>query len=167
METLADFGAVSIFNYDTFTTGIYKAWFGFFSLSAAAQLSSVLLIFVFVVIIVEQQLRAKMQFTQVGKMTTEASRIRLDGWKKWIAFGFLSAILLIAFFIPCLQLLVWVVRSISVELDSRYIGLLFRSIFFSSIAAAVITGLGLNILILPLNGQYAFRRWGTPYPEPF
>ncbi|MBW1754339.1 MAG: iron ABC transporter permease, partial [Deltaproteobacteria bacterium] len=33
METLADFGAVSIFNYDTFTTGIYKAWFGFFSLS--------------------------------------------------------------------------------------------------------------------------------------
>ena len=30
METLADFGAVSIFNYDTFTTGIYKAWFGFF-----------------------------------------------------------------------------------------------------------------------------------------
>ncbi len=40
METLADFGAVSIFNYDTFTTAIYKAWFGFFSLQAAAQLSS-------------------------------------------------------------------------------------------------------------------------------
>jgi hypothetical protein len=36
METLADFGAVSIFNFDTFTTAIYKAWFGFFSLSAAA-----------------------------------------------------------------------------------------------------------------------------------
>jgi iron(III) transport system permease protein len=143
METLADFGAVSIFNYDTFTTGIYKAWFGFFSLSAAGQLSSVLLIFVFVVIIVEQQMRTKIQFNQVGKMTTEASRIRLIGWKKWIAFGSLSAILLIAFFIPCLQLLIWFVRSISVELDSRYIGLLFRSIFFSSIAAAVIIGLGL------------------------
>jgi len=82
METLADFGAVSIFNYDTFTTGIYKAWFGFFSLSAAGQLSSVLLIFVFVVIIVEQQMRTKIQFNQVGKMTTEASRIRLNGWKK-------------------------------------------------------------------------------------
>ena len=143
METLADFGAVSIFNYDTFTTGIYKAWFGFFSLSAAGQLSSVLLIFVFVVIIIEQQMRTKMQFNQVGKMTTEESRIRLNGWKQWIAFGSLSAILLIAFFIPCLQLLIWFARSISAELDSRYIGLLFRSIFFSSIAAAVIVGLGL------------------------
>jgi len=159
METLADFGAVSIFNYDTFTTGIYKAWFGFFSLSAAAQLSSVLLIFVFVVIIVEQQLRAKMQFTQVGKMTTEASRIRLDGWKKWIAFGFLSTILLIAFFIPCLQLLVWVVRSISVELDSRYIGLLFRSIFFSSIAAAVITGLGLLMAYIQRKYSDFTTKW--------
>ncbi len=31
METLADFGAVSVFNFDTFTTAIYKTWYGFFS----------------------------------------------------------------------------------------------------------------------------------------
>ena len=42
--------AVSIFNFDTFTTAIYKAWFGFFSLPAAAQLSSFLVIIVFVLI---------------------------------------------------------------------------------------------------------------------
>jgi iron(III) transport system permease protein len=152
METLADFGAVSIFNYDTFTTGIYKAWFGFFSLSAAAQLSSVLLIFVFLVIVIEQQMRTKMQFHQVGKMTTETGRIRLYGWKKWIACGSLSTILLIAFIIPCLQLLVWSIGSISVELDSRYFGLLFRSIFFSSLAATVIIGLGL--LMAYIQRQY-------------
>ena len=39
METLADFGAVAVFNYDTFTTAIYKAWQGLFSLPAAAQLA--------------------------------------------------------------------------------------------------------------------------------
>ncbi|RMU41551.1 hypothetical protein ALP29_200462 [Pseudomonas syringae pv. avii] len=27
METLADFGAVSVFNFDTFTTAIYKTWY--------------------------------------------------------------------------------------------------------------------------------------------
>jgi ABC-type Fe3+ transport system permease subunit len=43
METLADFGTVATFNYDTFTTAIYKAWFGFFSLQAASQLASLLL----------------------------------------------------------------------------------------------------------------------------
>nr|MDQ2695040.1 ABC transporter permease subunit [Pseudomonadota bacterium] len=44
METLADFGAVAVFNYDTFTTAIYKTWFGFFNLQAAAQLASLLLL---------------------------------------------------------------------------------------------------------------------------
>ena len=43
METLADFGAVSVFNVDTFTTAIYKAWFGFFSLTTAAQLAALLI----------------------------------------------------------------------------------------------------------------------------
>src|SRR5690606_6285388 len=38
METLADFGAVSAFNYDTFATAIYKAWFGLFSTDTALQI---------------------------------------------------------------------------------------------------------------------------------
>ena len=36
MEALADFGAVSVFNFDTFTTAIYKSWFGFFDLQRGA-----------------------------------------------------------------------------------------------------------------------------------
>ncbi len=46
METLADFGAVSVFNYNTFTTAIYRAWFGMFSVSAALELAQALLLFV-------------------------------------------------------------------------------------------------------------------------
>ena len=159
METLADFGAVSIFNYDTFTTGIYKAWFGFFSLAAAAQLSSVLLIFVILLIIVEQQMRAKMQFHQVGKMSTEKSRIRLYGWKKWMTCAFLSTIVLIAFLIPCLQLAVWSFKSASVELDSIYMGLLIRSLFFSLSAAAIITGLGLLMAYIQRRYPDYFTKW--------
>jgi iron(III) transport system permease protein len=159
METLADFGAVSIFNYDTFTTGIYKAWFGFFSLSAAAQLSSVLLIFVIVLVIVEQQMRAKMQFHQVGKLSTENSRIRLAGWKKWAACGATSFIVLIAFLIPCIQLMVWSVKSAAVELDSHYIGLLFRSLFFSLMAAAIITCLGLLMAYIQRQYPDYFTKW--------
>ena len=54
METLADFGTVSIFNYDTFTTAIYKAWFGLFNLQAAAQLASLLLLFVALALLSEK-----------------------------------------------------------------------------------------------------------------
>jgi iron(III) transport system permease protein len=159
METLADFGAVSIFNFDTFTTAIYKAWFGFFSLSAAAQLSSLLLFIVFLVILVEQQMRAKMQFNQVGKMTIETSRINLEGWKKWMVPGFLSCILLIAFIVPCTQLLFWSVEAISMEFDSRYLGLLVRSLFFSSVAAMVITGLGLLLAYIQRQNSDVTTNW--------
>ena len=159
METLADFGAVSIFNYDTFTTAIYKAWFGFFSLTAAAQLSSVLLIFVILVIIVEQQMRSRVQYHQVGKLTTETSRIMLYGWKKWVACGALSAIVLIAFLIPCLQLAVWSLKSAAVEIDSRYIGLLTRSVFLSIMAVAVITGLALLMSYIQRQYPDYFTKW--------
>ncbi len=159
METLADFGAVSIFNYDTFTTGIYKAWFGFFSLTAAAQLSSVLLVFVFLIIIVEQQMRTRMQFHQVGRMSLASKRIILRGWKKWLASSMLMAVVLIAFILPCLQLIIWSISSLSVEFDSRYIGLLFRSLLFSSMAAGAIVALGLLMAYIQRQHADRFTKW--------
>ncbi len=50
METLADFGAVSVFNFDTFTTAIYKTWYSFYSLTSATQLASLLLLAVALVL---------------------------------------------------------------------------------------------------------------------
>ncbi|MGD9307867.1 MAG: iron ABC transporter permease [Desulfosarcina sp.] len=159
METLADFGAVSIFNYDTFTTGIYKAWFGFFSVSAAAQLSSVLLVFVFLIIIVEQRMRSKMQFHQVGRLSLAENRLSLKGWKKWAACVSLMSIFLVAFVIPCLQLMVWSITSMSAEVDSRYVGLLFRSLLFSSMAALLITSLGLLLAYIRRQHTDPFTKW--------
>ena len=43
METLADYGTVAYFAVDTFTTGIYRAWFSLGDRVAAAQLATVLL----------------------------------------------------------------------------------------------------------------------------
>ena len=159
METLADFGAVSIFNYDTFTTGVYKAWFGFFSLTAAAQLSSVLLLFVFVIIIIEQRMRSRMQFHQVGRLSLVSNRLQLNGWKKWAACILLMSIVMVAFVIPCLQLMVWSIAWISVEMDSRYLGLLFRSLLFSSMAAALIATLGLLLAYIQRQNNDLFTKW--------
>ena len=159
METLADFGAVSIFNYDTFTTGIYKAWFGFFSLAAAAQLSSVLLVFVIVLIFVEQHMRKRMRFHQVGRLSMQSGRIRLHGWRKWTAFGGLAAVFLAAFAIPCLQLVIWSLEFMSVEVDIRYVGLLGRSLLFSLTAAAAVTAFGLMLAYVQRQHADYFTNW--------
>ena len=44
METLADYGTVSYFGVQTFTTGIYHAWFSLGDRTAAAQLALALLV---------------------------------------------------------------------------------------------------------------------------
>jgi len=54
MEALADFGAVSIFGFNTFTTAIYKSWLSLFSLETAAQLSTLLLLFVILCLSMEK-----------------------------------------------------------------------------------------------------------------
>ena len=64
METLADFGTVSVFNYDTFTTAIYKSWYGFFNLQAAAQLATLLLLLVALMVFGERKARGSARFTQ-------------------------------------------------------------------------------------------------------
>ena len=77
METLADFGTMAIFNYDTFTTAIYKAWYSLFSLPAAAQLASILLLFVLVAVVFEQRSRTRMRYGAVGRRAA-SRRIRLS-----------------------------------------------------------------------------------------
>ena len=139
METLADFGAVSIFNFDTFTTAIYKSWYGFFSLPAAAQLSSLLVLIVFAVMVMEHRIRGRKRFTQSGRLSTESEHIVLLGWKRWTAFGFAMSVLLIGFVVPVSQLLYWCIEVFSAEFDFRYFGFIFRSIFFALSAALAIT----------------------------
>ncbi len=138
METLADFGAVSIFNYDTFTTAIYKAWYGFFSLPAAAQLSTLLVVIVFSVIVIEQKMRAKMRFGQSGRLSMESGRICLTGGLRWAATCFAFAVVLVAFLIPLGRLLIWSVQIFPEEFNDRYMGYLGRSLFFALLATAVI-----------------------------
>ena len=62
METLADFGTVQYFGVSTFTTGIFRTWFGMYDAVSAAQLSAILMLFVFVLILLERGSRKRAQF---------------------------------------------------------------------------------------------------------
>ncbi len=138
MESLADFGAVSIFNFDTFTTAIYKAWFGFFSLPAAAQLSTVLIVLVLIIMEFDKRSRQKRRFFQAERQQTQAPRIKLSPRTRWIACGACSLALLMGFGLPLLQLLAWSAEAWKEELSSRYLFLLLHSTTLAAIAALII-----------------------------
>lgn len=138
MEALADFGAVAVFNYDTFTTAIYKAWLGLFSLPAAAQLASLLLLFVAVALIGERQWRGRARY-HVALRVGREQRYKLIGARAWYASAACAAALLLAFIIPVGQLLHWAWGTARADLDLRYLRFFFNTVSLGAAAAAVTT----------------------------
>ncbi len=143
METLADFGTVSVFNYDTFTTAIYKSWFALFSLDAALQLASVLLLFVFVALLAERALHRANAYVSGESQRRDFSPLVLSPVRRWLATGAASAVLLLGFVVPFAQLLVWCVRSAGDELNARYLSYVLDSLGLAAGAAILISGLAL------------------------
>jgi iron(III) transport system permease protein len=155
MEALADFGAVAVFNYDTFTTAIYKAWQGLFSLPAAAQLASLLLLFVAVALIGERKWRGRARY-HVALRQERVERYRLAGSRAWLATAACGIVLLLAFVIPVGQLLRWVWSAARTDLDARYLRFFFNTVFLGAAAAATTT---LCALLLAYTYRLKPDRW--------
>lgn len=135
MEALADFGAVSVFNFDTFTTAIYKTWYGFFSLSSATQLASLLLLFVAVLLFSEQ--RARGAIRPSNERPRGKALYQLQGWKAVLATTWCGMVFLCAFVIPVLQLLAWFWQRGRFDLDERYTALITHTLYLGLMAAAI------------------------------
>ncbi len=134
METLADFGAVSIFNYDTFTTAIYKSWFGFFSIGTATRLSSILILFIVVVIAVENLAKKNMKYYK-NPGDKNRRRIKLHGSKAVLALSYAALIFILGFLIPVVQLTVWSISVFSEEFNMSYLGLIENSLLLAGSGA--------------------------------
>lgn len=142
METLADFGTMAIFNYDTFTTAIYKAWYNLFSLPAAAQLASILILFVLVAVVFEQRSRTRMRYGAVGRSAAQR-RIRLSPALAGLAFLYAGTVLAIAFLIPVMQLALWARTVLADDLDSRYWDFAWHSVLLAGIGALMVVAFAL------------------------
>ncbi|QRY80863.1 iron ABC transporter permease [Pseudomonas sp. PDNC002] len=153
METLADFGTVSVFNFDTFTTAVYKTWYGFYSLSSATQLASLLLLFVMLVLLGERYSRGRSGVP--SERPRGAALYRLHGWKAFAASAWCLLVFACAFIIPVLQLLVWVWQKGRFDLDERYWGLILHSLYLGGFAALITVAVALLL---------AFARRLSPTP---
>ena len=152
METLADFGTVAVFNYDTFTTAIYRAWFGMFSVNAALELAAVLLVFVFIAFALERRSRANLRFATTRDLSRQAVRIELRGVRAVVASLCAALVLGLGFLLPVLQLVVWAFARAAMDLDTRYFQFILHSVVLASSAAFIIAGA--SLLVAYLERQY-------------
>ncbi|MEM7084400.1 MAG: iron ABC transporter permease [Pseudomonadota bacterium] len=135
METLADFGAVSVFNYDTFTTAIYKTWFGLFSLQGALRLASLLLIIVAVLVVIERFFAVRRRRTTPFGAPT---RFPLTRGRALGAIAFLGLLVLAGVLVPFVQLIVWSFGDGIGEWGSNYWSLIRSSLVLGGASAVCI-----------------------------
>ena len=151
METVSDFGTVAYFGVPTFTTGIYRAWFSMGDRVAAAQLSTVLLGFVLLILALERLTRGQARFHQTTGKYRALPSYGLRGAKAWLASAACVLPLLLGFLLPGAILLRMALFYGDAQWGSRYVQLALNSATLSAVAA-------LLAVLLSLLLAYAARR---------
>lgn len=137
METLADFGTVAHFGVNTFTTGIYRTWVSMGDEVAAAQLASILVTFVFALILLERLSRHRARFYQTQATYHRLRPMSLSGGKGMVACLFCAVPTVLGFGAPLL-LLVWMaVTDGHSLLSDRYLTLTVNTVTLAFITALI------------------------------
>ncbi len=155
METLADFGVSSYFGIQTFTAGIYKAWLSMDNRLAAAQLATVLLALVTLLLFLERRSQRRMRFAasrgaRAGSM--EAQPVRLLGMRQWLAWVLCSVPVLAGFVLPVLFMLRPLIADWSVLSWSPFLGWALNSVRLGAISALLAVALAFAL-------AFSLRRW--------
>jgi len=141
METLADYGTVSYFGVQTFTTGIYRAWFSLGDRIAAAQLAAALLGFVVVLLLIEHASRGRARFHNTTGRNRPQAGHRLHGWHGGAATLLCAVPLLLGFLLPAGLLLRLALTDGDAQFGERFIALARNSFVLAGLTAVVAVAL--------------------------
>lgn len=139
METLNDIGAVEYLGVNTLTFSIYDTWLNRGSLSGAAQIASVMLVIVVLLVVAERHARRSQRFA--GAKTTsavhDAARVPLRGAAKWFATLFCFAPVAAGFLIPAVVLGGYAVKRLDVLFTARVADALWTTVLIGLLTAAI------------------------------
>ncbi len=136
METIADFGTVSFFGVQTFSTGIYQSWFSMADRSAAAQLALCLLAFALFLAMLERVSRKSSVVTH-GRRRDAMPRFQLGGGRAAIAMIVCAFPVLLGAVVPTVALFSMALGSGQDLFSPRYRGFVANSLTLAVCAAAL------------------------------
>jgi iron(III) transport system permease protein len=137
METLADYGTVAYFAVNTFTTGIYRAWFSLGDRVAAAQLAAMLLSFVLFLLMAERISRGRARYHNTTGRNRPMAGARLRGFSALLAFVGCLLPLLLGFLLPAALLLKMALTDGDAQFGERFLLLSRNSFLLAGVTAAI------------------------------
>ena len=156
METLADYGTAAYFAVQTFTTGIYRAWFSLGDRAAAAQLSAALLSFVVLVLLLERMSRGRARFhNTTGRNRPQPGR-RLSGFKAAGAMLVCALPLSIGFLLPAGILLDMALTEGDAQFGARFLQLAGNSFTLAALTALLAVAIA---VLLAYSARMSRQGW--------
>lgn len=111
LEVLNDYGLVNYFGIPTFSTAIFKAWFGLSDINAAMRLALHLMLVVIVILMVEQFTRSKGRVSQSRATSARYQHVKASMATR-ITFTVVSGLyVLLGVIIPVVQLMKWALMA--------------------------------------------------------
>ena len=156
METLADYGTVAYFAVNTFTTGIYRAWYSLGDRVAAAQLAACLLTGVLLLLVIEQASRGRARYHGVGQKLHRQARV-LIGLPALGAQVACMIPIVVGFLLPAALLLRLAFDDGNAQFGPRFFVLARNSLSLALTTAALAVGLGLLLAYAarPRSGKHS------------
>ena len=156
MEVINDFGTVDYFAVQTFTAGIFDVWLNMNSVGGAAQLSSVLLLVVLVLIVTERMARRDRKFHHTSNKYSELPSYRLRGYKATLSFFACALPVLLGFIFPASVLSHYALSFYEETLSADFFSYVINSLTLSASAAllAVVVGLFLAYAVRLSEGPW-------------
>lgn len=159
METLNDFGTVDYFAIRTLSLGVYDTWLHMSNLGGAAQIASLMLVFVVVLIGLERLGRARQRHFSQSRPDRDAALYVLTGWRARVAWIACALPLVLGFVVPAWVLADYALGNFSSYWTEDFLGYSFNSFFLS--AAAALTTIVLGTLLAYGRRLYPSRAMGA------
>ena len=145
METLSDFGAVDHFAISTFTTGIFRTWFGLYDIDTAMQLASCLLLFVIIFLVMERYSRRKATYSNSMSVFRPIKINKLNGINNALCIFSLFYPYFIGFVLPVMELTYWALNYKLDFFNYKFITTAWNTLSLAFLAAILTTALALLI----------------------
>ena len=152
METLSDFGAVDHFAIQTFTTGIFRTWYGLYDLQTAMQLASLLLLVIVIFYILERNNRGNELYSSSNSTFSPNIEQNLYGINALLAFSLCFIPIFIGFLLPIIELSIW-----AYEVNLKFFDANFINTFTNTIGLSLVTGLVCAALALLINFSVRYK----------
>ncbi|MBL0702648.1 MAG: iron ABC transporter permease [Sulfurospirillum sp.] len=149
METISEYGVVSYYGVDTLSTAVFKSWFDMGDSGSASYISSIAMIFILVILLIEKFSQGRARYT-AESASLPFEKIKLKGIKAFFVHTFLSIPLLFGFVLPFIWIVNYTFKYAKERIDEEFFIVILNSFVASAFASFI-------IIILAVILAYTYR----------